>query len=68
MTPYERTETLILAESHLSIALELMARVLNPERSAEIAKALVDDKLARLSRRRSVMAAVARQEAHQCSV
>lgn len=67
MTTAERTDTLIQAEGMLSCALETMALAIGPERAAEVARALIDDKMDRMESRRKVMAGIARREAASCN-
>lgn len=63
MTAHERTEALIQAEGDLSSAVSTIVRALGPERGAEVATALVSERLRQLAARRQVIASLAREPA-----
>ncbi len=63
MTATDRTEALIQAEGDLSTAVSTIVRVLGPERGAEVATALVAERLRQIATRRQVIVSLAR-EAH----
>jgi len=63
MTAHERTEALIQAEGDLSAAVSTIVRVLGPDRGAEVATALVAERLRRHAACRQMIASLAREPA-----